>query len=77
MDVIIEVSNTLTVSNPSPEMIAWCNKHLVIPNPEYAKRVRMHKWVGNTPSKLYLCQYIGDADLKAEVEEVIASNGLQ
>lgn len=60
MDVIIEVSNTLTVSNPSPEMIAWCNKHLVIPNPEYAKRVRMHKWVGNTPSKLYLYEQRGN-----------------
>lgn len=24
-----------------------------------------------------LCQYIGDADLKAEVEEVISANGLQ
>lgn len=24
-----------------------------------------------------LCQYIGDAGLKAEVEEVIAANGLQ
>ena len=60
MDVIIEVSNTLTVSNPSPEMIAWCNKHLVIPNPEYAKRVRMHKWVGNIPSKLYLYEQRGN-----------------
>lgn len=60
MDVIIEVSNTLTVSNPSPEMIAWCNKHLVIPNPEYIKKARMHLWLGNTPSKLNLYERRGD-----------------
>lgn len=55
----VEVSSTLTVKEPTAEMISWCNKHLVIPNPEYAKKARMHLWLGNTPSKLNLYERRG------------------
>ena len=56
----IEVSNVLTVIDPTQEMIDWCNKNLVISNPEYIKKARMHKWLGNIPSKLSLYERRGD-----------------
>ena len=37
--MLIEVSNTLTVKNPTPEMVLWCKRNLTIPNPEYAKKI--------------------------------------
>lgn len=52
--------NRLIVSEPTPELLRWCKEHLVIDNPEYEKKQRMHFWTGNTPRKLYLMEYIGD-----------------
>ena len=40
--MLIEVSNTLTVENPTPEMVLWCKRNLTIPNPDYAKKSRMN-----------------------------------
>jgi len=48
------VSNTLAVENPTQEALMWCKKNLTIANPEYAKKVRMHFWLGDTPAKLSL-----------------------
>ena len=48
------VSNTLTIENPTQEALMWCKKNLTIANPEYAKKVLIHFWVGDTPSKLSL-----------------------
>ena len=48
------VGATLRVIDPSPELVKWCKDNLTIPNPEYAKKVRMHFWVGNTPKVLSL-----------------------
>ena len=56
----ISVSNTLTVTEPTDEMLSWCNKNLSIPNPEYAKKARMNFWLGNTPRVLYLYETRGD-----------------
>ena len=50
--MLIEVSNTLTVENPTPEMVLWCKRNLTIQNPEYAKKSRMNLWLGNTPKVL-------------------------
>ena len=55
------VSNTVTVENPSLEVIQWCKKELTIPNPEYAKKARMHFWLGNTPKVLSLYEQRGDS----------------
>ena len=52
--MLIEVSNTLTVENPTPEMVLWCKRNLTIPNPDYAKKSRMNLWLGNTPKVLSL-----------------------
>lgn len=57
----VTVSNVLTIENPTQEVYRWCNKNLTIPNPEYAKKARMHFWLGNTPSKLYLYEQHGDS----------------
>lgn len=52
--MIITVSNTLTIDNPSAELLVWCSKHMRIANPEYQKKVRMNLWLGNTPKTLCL-----------------------
>ena len=57
---LITVSNVITVENPSAELLKWCQQNLKLKNPEYAKKVRMHFWVGNTPEYLYLYETRGD-----------------
>lgn len=56
----IAVSNTLTVTDPTKEMLMWCNKNLSIPNPEYAKKARMGFWLGDTPKTLSLFEVRGN-----------------
>ena len=58
--MLIEVSNTLSVNNPTKELMTWCKKNLVIANPEYTKKARMNLWLGNTPKMLYLYEIRGD-----------------
>lgn len=58
--MLIEVSNTLSVNNPTKELMTWCKKNLVVANPEYAKKARMNLWLGNTPKMLYLYEIRGD-----------------
>lgn len=57
----VNIGATITVENPSQALNDWCEEHLVIPNPEYAKKVRMHFWVGNTPKTLSLYERRGNA----------------
>ena len=54
------VSNVITIDNPSGELLRWCRQNLKLKNPEYAKKQRMHFWVGNTPEYLYLYETHGD-----------------
>ena len=56
MKVII--SNEITITEPTQEIMDWCKRELVLPNPEYAKKERMGLWVGNTPKKLLLYQLV-------------------
>jgi superfamily II DNA or RNA helicase len=56
----VTVSNNIKIKNPSTEIISWCQAHLKLPNPEYAKKVRMGFWIGNTPKFLYLYEVHGD-----------------
>ena len=57
----VSIGATITVENPSQALNDWCEEHLAIPNPEYAKKVRMHFWVGNTPKTLFLYERRGNA----------------
>lgn len=59
--MIVIVSNTLTVENPTAEMLMWCKRHLTLPNPDYAKKLRMNLWLGNTPKTLSLYEQRGNA----------------
>ena len=57
--MLIEVSNQLTVSNPTDELMLWCKKNLTLSNPEYSRKVRMNLWTGNTPPKISLYETRG------------------
>ena len=56
----VTVSNNIKIKNPTPQIIEWCKTNLTIDNPEYAKKVRMGFWVGNTPKTLNLYEIHGD-----------------
>ena len=58
--MIVTISNNISIKNPSKEILSWCNQHLKLNNPDYAKKVRMGFWVGNTPKNLYLYEVHGD-----------------
>ena len=56
----VEVGSQIRIINPSTEIWEWCKANLVIPNPDYQKKQRMHLWVGNTPKQLLLYGVNGD-----------------
>lgn len=55
----VTVSNVITVEDWPDDVLLWCRKNLVLPNPDYAKKARMHLWLGNTPAKLALYEQRG------------------
>lgn len=57
--MIIEVSNNLRVINPTQRIKDWCKLNLTISNPEYAKKARMHLWLGDTSKSLPLYETVG------------------
>ena len=57
----VTVSNVLTIENPTQDALVWCKRNLTIANPEYAKKLRMHLWLGNTPKTLSLYEKHGEA----------------
>lgn len=54
------IGSSIRVTNPTNELMKWATDHLVIPNPEYIKKTRMHFWTGNTPKLLYMYEMHGD-----------------
>lgn len=54
------IGSDIRIENPSEELLAYCKSNLVLPNPDYAKKVRMSLWTGNTPEKLYLYERDGN-----------------
>lgn len=54
----IRVKNQLIVYDPIPAVRAYCEKNLIIDNPDYYKLEKMGKWTGSTPKKLYLYKSI-------------------
>lgn len=55
----ISIDSAIHVSRPTAEIKDWCERELKIPNPVYQAKVRMNKWVGNTPKYLYLYKEYG------------------
>ncbi len=54
-----KISNVITV-DATPEIVKFCEDNLVIDNPEYLTKMKLGKWLGNTPSKLYLYEKRGN-----------------
>lgn len=57
--MLVTVGATIQVEEPSRELTAWCNKNLILPNPDYDKKVAMGFWTGGTPQTLTLYEKIG------------------
>lgn len=53
------LSNVITIDR-TDEVMKFCEDNLVIDNPEYLTKLKLGKWIGNTPSKLYLYERRGD-----------------
>ena len=56
----VTIINEITITEATQEILDWCKKELVLPNPEYAKKERMGLWVGNTPRTLSLYKINGE-----------------
>lgn len=52
--MLAELSNQLSVYNPSEAMKNWARKTLIIDNPDYIKHKRMSLWTKGIPKKLAL-----------------------
>ena len=59
MKVII--SNEITITEPTQEIMDWCKRELVLPNQKKKKKERMGLWVGNTPRTLSLYKINGNS----------------
>ena len=59
MKVII--SNEITITEPTQEIMDWCKREFVLPNPDYEKKERMGLWTGNTPQTLSLYKVNGNS----------------
>lgn len=53
------INNRIRVMDPTDEMYRWAHVNLVLDNPDYYKRLRMNKWLGNTPEYIYLYETVG------------------
>lgn len=50
----VEISNEITIFEPTKDLTLWCEKNLIVANPEWEKKFRMKLWLGDTPEKLWL-----------------------
>lgn len=58
--MLTEIGSTIKITDPSQEIMNWCKSNLVLVNPDYQKKVRMHLWVGDTPKQLFLYSMNGN-----------------
>lgn len=56
----VSIGATIKIENPIPSLVEWCKENLILPNPDYAKKVRMSLWTGNTPKTLSLYETRGN-----------------
>lgn len=56
----VKVKNRLVISEPDPAVRAYCEKNLIIDNPDFYKKERLGKWTGDTPRKLQLFEKMDD-----------------
>lgn len=56
----VTIGSEIGIQDPAPELLAWVRDELIVPNPEYAKRLRLGLWVGNTPAQIALYRIDGN-----------------
>lgn len=56
----IIISNELTIENAPDTLYVWAAQNLTFPNPDYAKKIKMGLWTGNTPKELRMYEINGD-----------------
>lgn len=56
----ILISNEIYIKRPTMELLEWARTEMTLPNPEYAKKLRMGLWTGNTPQQIFLYRVDGD-----------------
>ena len=52
--MITVISNKISVSEPTADLLAWANRNLNLPNPDYTKKMRLGYSTWNTPQNLCL-----------------------
>lgn len=57
----VAISNEIIIQEPVQEIMEWCKRELVLPNPDYTKKERMGLWTGNTPRTLQLYKTNGNS----------------
>ena len=50
----VRIYSQLWIEHPTEEVLRWCHDNLILPNPEYNKKLRMGFWVRDTPAKIQL-----------------------
>lgn len=56
----ISVANKIYVEHATQAVFDWCSKNLEFPNPEYAKKREMGKWLGDTQPTIVLWERRGE-----------------
>ena len=54
-----EISNKIITHEASPVFHMWCQRWLILANPDYIKKDRMGLWTGSTPRQIYLYEQVG------------------
>lgn len=56
----VVIDNKIYVQDPTHDVIEYCQKNLILANPEFYKKEKMGKWTGNTPRYIYLYEQVGN-----------------
>lgn len=54
-----EVGEKIVAHEATPAFHMWCQKWLILANPDYIKKDRMGLWTGSTPQQIYLYEQVG------------------
>ena len=56
----VYIGSQIEIYQPTHTLKAWAKENLTLANPEYMKKLRMGKWLGNTPEYISLYEENGD-----------------
>lgn len=57
----IQISNEITIYDPTDDIRQWIYDKIKVPNPEYNNKMRLGLWIGNTPKELKLYRVSGSS----------------